>query len=454
MSRSSDHFDHPCGWVMERLELYLDGELHGPERFQLESHLRECAQCAAYLGEDQKAVDALLVALAPEVEPDSAPPTPSPGMPRPLAMRALRTRRLRPAALLAAAAVMAGLAVWGWDLIRPEVDPGPAASTNLAQTTTPDPATTTTPTEGARDVSDDMPVRESKTTPLVRLRPSPPRADLVPYMGCREDGDEADPARGSAAETALLVGKRRGRRPRREPSEVEALVDDVLAMRSRRDCAGEPKLLAALEQVGVLSLEVIERRLLGGGRVHRKLRGELVELLGSLRIEGREELLFEVIRGDPKPCVRLRALRVLDRLSSDEGAPEFLELARHQESPLLRIRCAAAAARRRSTEGLRILRDVYLDPKLRSFRLEVMREVSRLDPDLCGVLGFCRCVLRNWRPAVDDEGILRMAVDALVRGHDATVVPLLQKLIHRGDVTSSLQSWMSGAVERFDDRRP
>ncbi|HGY92091.1 MAG TPA: hypothetical protein ENK43_13050 [Planctomycetes bacterium] len=450
MSRSFDHFDHPCGWVTERLELYLDGELHGPERLQLESHLRECAQCAAYLGEDQKAVDALLVALAPEVEPDSARSLPSPGMHWSSHTKTRRSRWRRPAAVLVAAAVLCGLVFWGRGLIHSDHIPLDSKDSAALAESLPD-AAATRPTVAGSDASR-APMLEM--TPLVRVRPSPPRADLVPYMGCRDDGDEADPTRGATAETALLVGKRRGRARTREPSEVVALVDDVLAMRRRRDCAGEPKLLAALEQVGVLSLEVIDRRLVGACRANRKLRGELVELLGSLRVEGREELLFDVVRNDPKSCVRLRALRVLDRLLGEEGAPEFLELARSQDSALLRIRCAAAAARRGSTEGLRELRDVFVDPKLRPFRLEVMREVSHLDPDLAGVLGFCRCVLRNWRPAVDDEGILRLAVDTLIRGHDATVRSLLQRLIHRGDVTSSLQAWMNEAVERFDGRRP
>ena len=47
MNRSEREFD--CSWVQERIEAHLDGELPDGEANGLETHLRECAGCAAEL---------------------------------------------------------------------------------------------------------------------------------------------------------------------------------------------------------------------------------------------------------------------------------------------------------------------------------------------------------------------------------------------------------------------
>lgn len=89
--------------VLDRLSLYLDGELAAAERSEVESHLRGCAPCARHL-EELAAVDAAAREL-----PVPAPPGYFDSLPARVRARLPRSRRRTPPVWMWAAA--AGIAI-------------------------------------------------------------------------------------------------------------------------------------------------------------------------------------------------------------------------------------------------------------------------------------------------------------------------------------------------------
>ena len=56
-----------CGQVLERLSEYLDGDVNGALRLQIEEHLRGCEGCARFGGEFAATVRALRAHLLADV---------------------------------------------------------------------------------------------------------------------------------------------------------------------------------------------------------------------------------------------------------------------------------------------------------------------------------------------------------------------------------------------------